>query len=183
MKKMDLTNKRFGRLIALTEKEERSGGHILWHCLCDCGKTVDVVGTNLIHGHTKSCGCLSVENARNLFKGPEKVASMASLYRTYRISARKRNLVFSIDKDNFYSLVIKPCHYCGAQPTQVVNYKNNGDFLYNGLDRLNSSRGYTLDNVVTCCKTCNYAKRSMTVDEFSSWINRVYDNWSSHEHQ
>lgn len=32
----------------------------------------------------------------------------------------------------------------------------------------------TKDNVVPCCKTCNYAKREMSGEEFRNWIGRVF---------
>ena len=37
---------------------------------------------------------------------------------------------------------------------------------YNGIDRLDSSLGYTKDNIVTCCKICNYAKNKMKFEDF-----------------
>lgn len=56
--------------------------------------------------------------------------------------------------------------------------KTEGNFTYNGLDRIDSSKGHTLDNVVTCCATCNYMKRSMTHDEFIDHIDKVYNHTS-----
>lgn len=52
-------------------------------------------------------------------------------------------------------------------------------FMYTGLDRRDSSRGYDLDNVVPCCRACNVAKNDMTVDEFRAWLLRVYSFWAS----
>ena len=49
---IDLTNKRFGRLIAL----ERKGND--WICECDCGNQKDIKAYRLRSGRTKSCGCL-----------------------------------------------------------------------------------------------------------------------------
>ena len=51
--KIDLTNKRFNRLIA-----KRYIGNSKWECLCDCGNYTNVLTDHLISGHTKSCGCL-----------------------------------------------------------------------------------------------------------------------------
>jgi hypothetical protein len=45
------------------------------------------------------------------------------------------------------------------------------------VDRLDSSCGYTLDNVVTCCTICNVAKSAMTVEEFKQWVLRVAMHW------
>ena len=45
----------------------------------------------------------------------------------------------------------------------------------NGIDRVDSSKGYTLENSVPCCKYCNIAKHTMTSTEFYAWVRRVYE--------
>lgn len=56
---LDLTNKRFGNIVAIKEVDERtSDGRIVWSCRCDCGNNVDVRAGSLVSGNTKSCGCL-----------------------------------------------------------------------------------------------------------------------------
>lgn len=54
---IDLTGKRYGRLVVLARAENR-GKNVAWECLCDCGKTVIVVGNYLKNGDTRSCGCI-----------------------------------------------------------------------------------------------------------------------------
>ena len=44
---LDLTNQRFGKLLALCPTDERKGGSVVWKCLCDCGNTVHVVSRDL----------------------------------------------------------------------------------------------------------------------------------------
>ena len=56
MRKRDLTGLRFGKLIVISESTQ-IGKHRCWTCLCDCGKENVVYGSNLVGGHTKSCGC------------------------------------------------------------------------------------------------------------------------------
>lgn len=56
--RVDLTNKKFGRL---TPQYYIKGGK--WHCICDCGEELDVDTRNLNSGHTQSCGCLQKEKA------------------------------------------------------------------------------------------------------------------------
>ena len=58
---VDLTGKRFARLVVLSELEKRYGGQVFWACLCDCGKQVSVNTERLRSGKTKSCGCFSVD--------------------------------------------------------------------------------------------------------------------------
>ena len=53
----DLTNKRFGKLIALKPIGKASNQHIVWECKCDCGQITNVITDNLTRGLTKSCGC------------------------------------------------------------------------------------------------------------------------------
>lgn len=58
----DLTNQRFGRLIALKPSDFIPYGRTtFWDCTCDCGKTSKVNGAKLRSGHTRSCGCLLQE--------------------------------------------------------------------------------------------------------------------------
>ena len=53
---VNLTNKRFGSLIALNPTTKRSDGCIMWFCKCDCGKTKTIVSRNLNGGKSTSCG-------------------------------------------------------------------------------------------------------------------------------
>lgn len=57
MTRIDLTGEKYGRLTV--ESLNRSeNGIVYWNCLCDCGKTTVVRGSNLKTGAVKSCGCL-----------------------------------------------------------------------------------------------------------------------------
>lgn len=58
---LNLTNHRFGKLIALYPTDKRRGSFIVWLCQCDCGNTCEVSSGKLRSKCTKSCGCLSTE--------------------------------------------------------------------------------------------------------------------------
>jgi hypothetical protein len=61
-KAVDLTGRRFGKLIVNYNTGKRSTGkckQIIWHCTCDCGNETDVSRGNLKTGEVQSCGCLS----------------------------------------------------------------------------------------------------------------------------
>lgn len=58
MSKLNLTGQRFSRLLALRDSGKRERGEVMWLCECDCGKLVEVLGSSLKRGNTKSCGCL-----------------------------------------------------------------------------------------------------------------------------
>lgn len=57
-KRLELTGKRFGKLVALEDIGNNSRGYSMWRCRCDCGNITDVKGSSLMNGDTKSCGCL-----------------------------------------------------------------------------------------------------------------------------
>ena len=61
-KQKDITNQKFGKLTALYFNGYTNSGHIKWHCICECGKEIDVVKSSLVSGHTKSCGCTNFSN-------------------------------------------------------------------------------------------------------------------------
>lgn len=56
-RRIDLTGKRFGRLLALECAGHTKQGNALWKCACDCGNEVIVRSTSLRSGETQSCGC------------------------------------------------------------------------------------------------------------------------------
>lgn len=62
MKKIEMTGKKFGRLVVIKEAMERSKDRrVCWVCKCDCGNEITVDGKSLRNGNTKSCGCLQKE--------------------------------------------------------------------------------------------------------------------------
>lgn len=67
-KPLDLTNQRFGRLVAKCPAIVRPGKERSWFCKCDCGGTTVVITESLRSGKTKSCGCLSRECGQRLGK-------------------------------------------------------------------------------------------------------------------
>lgn len=77
MKKIDITGKKFGRLLVIKENGHTDYGNILWLCKCDCGNEISTVAQNLkkINGGTKSCGCLNKEliKKRNLERAENKI--------------------------------------------------------------------------------------------------------------
>ena len=57
---LDLTNQRFGRLVAISKAPSRKG-KTYWLCQCDCGNQKEVQTGHLRDGKIQSCGCLKKE--------------------------------------------------------------------------------------------------------------------------
>lgn len=62
----NLTGKKFGRLTAVKKIGIDKRGQAIWLCKCECGNTIETITNRLTMGKTKSCGCLALENKRNL---------------------------------------------------------------------------------------------------------------------
>lgn len=157
MRRVDYTGQRFGRLIAVDRYY--IAGKSWYTCRCDCGKISKVAYFNLINGGTKSCGCLRREVISRTKKKPD--SPLRAKRRYYKRNAKVRNQEWSLTFDEFAILVNNPCSYCGG--------------IGGGIDRYDNSSGYTKGNSVSCCFTCNAAKRMMTFTEFKAWVGKVYD--------
>lgn len=56
-KPINLTGQRFGSLTVVDRAENNSKGNTQWNCICDCGGRKIVLGYDLTHGRTTTCGC------------------------------------------------------------------------------------------------------------------------------
>jgi len=84
-------------------------------------------------------------------------------YSNYTRCAGDKNLDFEISQEEFNKIVNEPCHYCN-----IIQERG-----FNGVDRLDSNTGYVIDNCVSCCKTCNYMKCSLSADVFLKRIEHI----------
>jgi len=92
-----------------------------------------------------------------------------------------RGLDFDLSADAFADLTALPCAYCGIDPPERAYGNVSAEappWFGNGIDRMDSSRGYVMGNVVACCFDCNRAKGAMSLDAFRSWVDRVHRKMS-----
>ena len=171
----NLLGQKFNMLTVVEGYHDPEHSCMKWICTCDCGspKNVIAIGADLKRGRVKSCGCF---RANHLQYGE---SAFNRLYNTYSRRARSKNLPFSFSKDEFKEITSLPCAYCGIEPKQVASKGNDrtyGEYIYNGIDRIDSNKGYEEGNVVPCCGQCNVAKNNYTYDEFMTWIHRLSKN-------
>lgn len=78
----DLTNQRFGRLIAIERTNQRKGNCFLWRCKCDCGNEVLVRTYFLTHKISQSCGCLQADSRKHDHTGKRfgRLVAIKSIY-------------------------------------------------------------------------------------------------------
>jgi len=85
-------------------------------------------------------------------------------YKVYQSNARVKDRDFNLTEDEFIEISKLPCVYCGKYSDTY-----NGD-PFSGVDRVDSNLGYSIDNCVPCCATCNRMKLDLNVDD---WIDKM----------
>lgn len=186
----DRTNDKHGRLTVISHAGKDHRGKHLWLCSCDCGNEKIVVSDNLSSGKSNSCGCLKAEvlarkgNQYGLYDNRE-----VALLRVQYSHMLRRNKGKGFDEamsfEQFAELSKSPCKYCGVEHSKEIedrlsetkSKKRLSDYVLkcNGIDRVDSLKGYTAENSVACCKFCNTAKNTMPESEFYKWVKMVYE--------
>jgi len=198
LNKLDLAGQKFDEVLAVEEvspKIHQCGAKaIMWKCLCSCGNVFEC-STSRLRGlipKIKSCGCKNFHGYHHNRKGTPAERSYKALHNRYKQTASKRGIEFRLSESDVVSLFEQSCYYCGRKPSTKYNvcitisekprsahkeWMDDAWIVYNGIDRIDNSKGYTTNNTVPCCKTCNYAKLEMSLDDFLGWIGTVYKKW------
>ncbi len=173
----DLTGKKFGKLTVICELDQRDikTNRIIWKCKCDCGNIKEIRGSSLQYGASKSCGCGSGRRKGTIGKS-DYYGFKNSVLRRYQRRAKRKDLIWSLTNEEALNLYQQNCHYCNSSPSNIITAKTcHNEFIYNGIDRVDNTKGYTTTNCVSCCKHCNTAKNGMGKEEFLNWCSRVYN--------
>lgn len=184
--------KTYGRLTVLEFTGEiNKHGEKFVKCICDCGNEKICLLRLVRRGSTRSCGCKKLETSKENIKIGQKaqitngkwkdplLQTQQSIFRKYSDGDITFELFLTLSQQN--------CFYCNALPSNrstcygkshgiTAERLKNSYFIYNGLDRIDSSLGHTIANVVPCCANCNYAKLDRTQSDFFDWIKAVYNN-------
>ena len=171
---------KFNQLTAVSYQDGK------WICLCECGKSTKPILTSvLFSGKRKSCGCIKGDvirknqklSLRVNTKYEPRIASARRRWKSYLYQDKQCDLTF----EQWMEISQRNCYYCGVEPDNQYNYfskkkdasengKLNGNFRYNGLDRVSSDGYHTLNNVVACCYVCNRAKSNRSPQYFYQYI-------------
>lgn len=172
----DLTGQRFGRLVVLRRAANTRWGAAQWECQCDCGNIAPSVRTgHLASGDTRSCGCLQPRVNVSENGGVPLPFQYSEVLSNYKIGARRRGMEWSLTAKDAVGLLRNNCHYCGCPPRRTAKKIRTP---YNGIDRMDPSLGYTPDNCISCCWTCNNMKSAMTYKGFVDHITAICKNLS-----
>ena len=90
---------------------------------------------------------------------------MSASYSDYKNRATKKKIDFHLSNDDYLYLVTQDCYLCG---------KKSNSYHLNGIDRLDNSKGYKLDNVKSCCASCNYTKKNYLLEDVFNKFMDIY---------
>jgi hypothetical protein len=162
------------------------GKRTVFKIQCICKNIYFPRAGDVLNNKSKSCGCKKAEFVSTANTLPEDTGLVNEIYKRYKSNAKKRNLEFNFNKEEFRKFLFADCFYCGVNPLpgriRKKDYCHKEKILnYNGIDRIDSSKSYSIDNCVTCCKICNLAKQAMTIAEFKNWIHLLLINNGYHK--
>lgn len=152
-------------------------GRSHYACVCECGRDVVVDGSKLVNGHTKSCGCYRVGLPAPWRRKAYGESTKNRIVANYFHNAKAKGIEITISAERVAELLSGHCFYCGCAPSAVSRHKRNyGEFVYNGIDRLNNEAGYVEGNIVSCCVECNFRKGATNAPDFLAWVRRVAEH-------
>jgi len=153
------------------DRKDQSVGYIVDNCVSCCkmcnymkGSTCDEVFIKRVEHILTFQGKIQ----GNLY--PECFANHKSaLYCQYRFRALKKQLDFSITPDDYNLIIKKNCFMCGKKSDQQHQ---------NGIDRMDNTKGYTLENINACCCECNLIKKDYIYEDI---INKLFLIYKKHD--
>lgn len=178
--RVDLTGKKFGKLVALRRFGMSKGAHPLWEVQCECGNIRHVQGSNLTGGHATSCGCIlrAVGHQHFNWQGHGEISKFfwGKIGRLATLGNREFNLTIEYGWELFLkqnrqcALSGAPLHFASS-----IKAYNRGETTAS-LDRIDSTKGYIKGNVQWLHKCVNKMKSDLPQDIFIEMCIRIGTN-------
>lgn len=182
MKRLDLKGKKINMLtvIGYSHSYTQPSGQkrAYWDVICDCG-VQKKISTSTLTNKTISCGCYIKNKLKSgIYRRIEPgEANFNYKYLSYKLRAKDKNIDFFLSKEEFRIIVTRKCIYCNSDGDMThIKRSKNGLFISNGIDRVDSKKGYIIENCVSCCKKCNIMKNQFSKDDFFNHIIKIYNH-------
>lgn len=171
MKKINIIDNRFGKLVVVSEHSKTRNGHEKYICKCDCGNITNVLKTHLRQGNTKSCGCdIPRGSSKYNWNGVGEMSGgfwQNHIIKSANGSKGRKPLELTITKEyawNLFLLQNRKCVLSGIELKFPERFKDKSWTA--SLDRIDSDKGYIEGNVQWVHKDINIMKNKYTNEYF-----------------
>ena len=143
---IDLTGKRFGRLVVIRKTETKDKcSNAWWLCKCDCGVEIAVRSTLLRKGTTQSCGCYRSDYWREQWTKHGMCDSR--LARIWYGMKERCNCTTFPAYENYGGRGIKVCDEWQNSFEAFSDWAMANGYNDNlSIDRIDNDKGYSPDN-------------------------------------
>jgi hypothetical protein len=151
------------------DKTDKRGNH--WECKCECGNLTVVEASRLSRHTVSSCGCKLEDFRKSRFCGEVT----GTFFGICQRNAKLRNIIFKITKEDIEFIWKKQKGLCALTgiPLEFGRKRYEGYRSTASIDRIDSKRGYELENIQIVHKTVNIMKMSLSQEEFIEWCTLV----------
>lgn len=167
---VDMLGKQVGALTVIG-RATSSNSYACWECKCVCGNIVTARGSNLRVKQQSSCGCIRYgnrgHNKNYNWKGYKEIGKQ--FFNQLTANAKSRGLSCDITIEDIWELYIKQNKYCNLSGLPIQFKKPTTA----SVDRIDSSKGYTLDNIQLVHKTINIMKMDLPDQDFINLCHKV----------
>lgn len=176
-KEFDLLGKVFHdwTVLQLSEYKSSSDRDRYWDCRCKCGIQKPVRACYLKNGQSKRC--VDCAHEKQIIRGREIPLGYWS---SLKNNASKRSIEFNITKENVIFALKNQSNKCALSGLPVKFADTASDHLRGettaSVDRIDSSKGYFVNNIQIVHKTINYMKHTLTQEEFLFFCESVINN-------
>lgn len=159
---------------------KHGSGKVNYLVQCDCGD-FRWARSDILKKNKWGCKSCAKELGRKKF-GEEH--SINNAWKSLTNNAKNRGILVEISKEDFVQIAKMDCFYCGEHPKEKIYYDQpewSTPAKLNGIDRVDNSIGYTLDNIVASCYICNRGKMDLSLEDFKAWIIKLSQREWVHE--
>lgn len=175
----DFDGRRFGKLTVLEKvvAPKAHAGLFRCKCLCDCGKEKIIRAGRLFDKREVSCGCEG-QRLRTLGHSESRswrgCGEVSSTYWSHtRRRAIKANRAFTLTIQDMSNLLEAQGKKCALSGLPIETSRYDKAVCTASLDRIDSNKGYTPDNVQWVHTDINFMKQDLNEDYFKDLCRRV----------
>lgn len=169
---------KFGDWEVISEKTEKYQRWYKFHVRCKCGAESFILGNTLRQG--RSTCCKSCGNDKH-YKGVGNLSS--TFFSRILEGAKKRNIQVSVTKEQILELLEKQDYKCALSGLPLIMSKtfskdrtNLASSTTASLDRIDSNKSYTVDNVQWIHKHINKMKNAFNQDYFIEICSKIVNH-------